>query len=132
MFDKLDHIAIAVKDIDAVLPFWVEKMGLKVAIEEYVADKTIRLVHLNSGGCQIQLVQSMNDDHPIAQWVNEHGDGLHHLCFYVDEFDQTVKYAKESGMIDNDTTPHQGTDGKRAIFLSKNQTGGVVFEITGP
>ena len=52
--------------------------------------------------------------------------------FYEDEFDATVDFARENGLIDCDTAPHQGTDGKRAIFLNKEQTKGVVIEITGP
>lgn len=131
MFNKLDHIAVAVKDMDTALPFWRDVMGLKVMVDEVVAGGSVRLMHLGGGSCQIQLMQPLVKEHPIAAWLEEHGGGLHHLCFYVDDLDNALEFAVENRLAGDNVKPHQGTEGKRAFFLSKEKTGDIVIEVTG-
>jgi len=131
MFNKLDHIAIVVKDIDSALKFWEETMGAAIAADEIVANNSIRLTHLDTGDCQVQLVQPLKGDHAIFQWMEANGEGLHHICFYADNFDETFTYAKERHLVLDSVSPHQGTDGKRAFFLDEKITMGIRIEVTG-
>lgn len=131
MLDKLDHIAVAVKDTHTALAFWKDALGLKVIVDEIVAGGAVRLLHLDGGSCQIQLVQPLVKEHPIAAWLEEHGGGLHHFCFYVDDLDQALEYAVEEDLVDKNIEPHQGTEGKRAFFLGKDASGAVLIEVTG-
>jgi len=131
MFNKLDHIAVAVKDIDDALLYWKDAMGLKVIVDEVVAGGSVRLLHLDGGSCQIQLVQPLVEAHPIAAWLKEHGGGLHHLCFYVDDLDQALALAVKEGMVGKTVKPHQGTEGKRAFFLTREKTADILIEVTG-
>ena len=131
MFNKLDHIAVAVKDINDYLAYWKDAMGLKVIVDEVVAEGSVRLLHLDGGNCQIQLVQPLMEEHPIAVWLDEHGGGLHHLCFYADDLDKVFAFAVEKELVGKNVKSHQGTEGKRAFFLSKEKTAGVLIEVTG-
>lgn len=131
MFNRLDHIAIAVSKTEEVLPFWTDVMGFSLLLEETVANGMVRLTHLTSGDFVIQLVQPLTTEHPISKWIQENGDGLHHFCFLTENFDQMLEFAQGTGLVSKETQPHQGTEGKRAIFLDKNQTSNTLIEVTG-
>lgn len=131
MFKKLDHIAIAVKNTENQIPFWQQEMGGKIEVQEVVNNQTVQLTHINVGGTQIQLVQPLNPEHPIAQWVEKFGEGLHHICFFAEDFDAALKYARENNLVSKEVMPHQGTQGKKAFFLNKEKTNNILIEITG-
>ena len=82
MFDRLDHVAIVVPDTEAALLIWRDKFGLPVLFSETINNGAVRLTHLDMGNTQLQLVQPLLSDHPLAIWLAEHGPGLHHFCFY--------------------------------------------------
>jgi len=131
MFNILDHVAIVVNDIDRSLLIWKEKFGLKISADEIVANGGIRLLHLDVENMQIQLLQPLDDRHPIAEWLKQHGEGLHHLCFYVDDFDTAINFAKATGLVKPEVMPHDGPHKKRAIFLDTDKSMGVRIELTG-
>lgn len=126
----LDHLAIAVADTDEALKTWRDRLGFRVLLAERVNNDTVLLTHLDLGNTQLQLVQPLVPDSPLAQAVRERGSHLHHFCLLVDD----VAAAKqELAAADMATAPHlhQGTAGKRALFLDKNGTDGVQVELTG-
>ncbi|MGH7946356.1 MAG: VOC family protein, partial [Opitutaceae bacterium] len=85
MLRELDHIAIAVPDTEAALAIWRDRVGLACLYSEIVNNGTVRLTHLDLGNIQLQLVEPLTPDHPLRAWLAEHGPGLHHLCFKVDD-----------------------------------------------
>lgn len=123
----LDHIAIAVPDTEAALKLWRDTFGFKVLYSEDVNNATVRLTHLDLGNAHLQLVQPLTPDHPLQAWLEKHGPGLHHFCLKVED----VAVAKESAPVPTAAGLHQGTQGKRALFLDKNATQGVQVEVTG-
>jgi methylmalonyl-CoA/ethylmalonyl-CoA epimerase len=123
----LDHIAIAVPDTEEALKIWRDKFGFKVLCVEDVNNATVRLTHLDLGNTQLQLVQPLTPDHPLQAWLARNGPGLHHLCLKVEDVGQ----AKESSPVATASALHQGTQGKRALFLDKSATQGVQVELTG-
>jgi methylmalonyl-CoA epimerase len=123
----LDHFAIAVPDTEAALKIWRDKFGFKVVHSEDVNGATVRLTHLDLGNTQLQLVQPLTRDHPLQTWLAKNGPGLHHFCLKVDDVGQ----AKESSPVPTAPALHQGTQGKRALFLDKSTTQGVQVELTG-
>jgi methylmalonyl-CoA/ethylmalonyl-CoA epimerase len=123
----LDHLAIAVPDTEEALTLWRDKFGFKVLYSEDVNGGTVRLTHLDLGNTQLQLVQPLTPDHPLQAWLAKNGPGLHHFCLKVEDVGGAQKHSPVA------TAPqlHQGTQGKRALFLDKSATQGVQVELTG-
>jgi methylmalonyl-CoA/ethylmalonyl-CoA epimerase len=130
VFRSLDHVAIVVPDTEAALAIWRDRVGLTVLYSEVVNDGAIRLTHLDLGNTHLQLVEPLSPDHPLRAWVAKNGAGLHHLCFRVDDVGQAFVELPKHGLT---VAPaiHQGTRGKRALFLDKSPTQNVQLEVTG-
>ena len=123
----LDHLAIVVKDTEEALQIWHHGMGLPLVHSEVVNDGTIRLTHLDLGNTHLQLVEPLTPDHPLQTWLKENGSGLHHFCLRVED----VAESKITAPFTCPGEPHQGIQGKRAIFMDKTATGNVQIELTG-
>ncbi len=123
----LDHLAIAVPDTGAALKLWRDTLGFTVLYSEDVNNATVRLTHLDLGNAHLQLVEPLTPDHPLRAWLAQHGPGLHHFCLKVDDVDEAMK----ASPVPTASQPHQGTQGKRALFLDKAATQGVQIELTG-
>jgi methylmalonyl-CoA/ethylmalonyl-CoA epimerase len=128
MYKGLDHLAIVVADTETALELWRDRLGFPVVVQEAVNNNTVLLTHLDLGNTHLQLVQPLTPDHPLQTWLAQHGSGLHHLCLRVDNIDQAVAVSPVPPL---QPTPHQGTQGKRAIFLERQATQGVQIELTG-
>lgn len=131
MFKDLDHLAIVVPDTEAALRVWRDKFGLPVLFTEIVNNGSVQLTHLAFGNTQLQLVQPLVNDHPLVAWLAAHGPGLHHLCLAVDDVDEAAKALPAHGLAPSRPEPHQGTKGKRALFLDPAGTDTVQVELTG-
>jgi methylmalonyl-CoA/ethylmalonyl-CoA epimerase len=116
-----------VRDTEAALRLWRDRFGFKVLFTEDVNDCTVRLTHLDLGNTHLQLAQPLTPDHPLQKWLAEHGPGLHHLCLRVDDIGE----AQRNAPVPAGAAPHQGTQGKRALFLDFAGTQGVRVELTG-
>jgi methylmalonyl-CoA/ethylmalonyl-CoA epimerase len=79
-FRGLDHLAIVVDDTEAALAVWRDQVGLGVLFSEVVNNGAIRLTHLELGNTHLQLVEPLTNDHPLRDWLRQHGPGLHHFC----------------------------------------------------
>jgi methylmalonyl-CoA/ethylmalonyl-CoA epimerase len=125
----LDHLAIVVPDTDAALKVWRDTLGFPLLYSEVVNNGTTRLTHLDLGNTHLQLVQPLTPDHPLQAWLQKNGGaGLHHFCLKVVD----VAQAQASSPVPSAApTPHQGTRGKRALFLERSATQGVQVEVTG-
>jgi methylmalonyl-CoA/ethylmalonyl-CoA epimerase len=129
-FLSLDHLAIVVPDTDDALTIWRDRVGLKLLYSEVVNQGAVRLTHLDLGNTQLQLVEPLTPDHPLRAWLEKNGPGLHHFCFKVEDVREAYERLPEAG-LPVAANIHQGTQGKRALFLDKNATQGVQVEITG-
>ncbi len=85
MIRRLDHVAVAVKDTEAALAHFRDRLGLQVAAVDEPPEVPVRLTYLDLGNTWLQLVEPLDPAHPLAAWLEEHGDGLHHICFGVDD-----------------------------------------------
>lgn len=131
MFNGLDHIAIAVPDTDEALQVWRDKFGFKVLYSEKVNNDSVLLTHLDLGNTQLQLVQPLTKMHPLWDWLEKNGGpGLHHFCLNVNDVSEASE-ALRSRNIEPAPAPHQGTQGKRALFIQKQATAGIQVELTG-
>ncbi|HOA51137.1 MAG: VOC family protein [Thermogutta sp.] len=130
LFHRLDHIAILVADTDRALDVFHRKLGLPLVFSEVLEDQGVRLTHLDMGGTQLQLVQPLRDDIPLAKVLAEKGEGLHHFCFYVEDLNEAVDSLKQNGIGCRDAVPRSAPAGKRAVFLRPEDTYGVLIELT--
>ena len=129
-FRSLDHVAIVVPDTDEALKIWRDRVGLTVLYSEVVNNGALRLTHLDLGNTHLQLVQPLKPDHPLHAWLQKNGAGLHHLCFRVDDVQEAFAELPQQG-LGVAPASHQGTQGKRALFLDKSSTQNVQLEVTG-
>ena len=130
MFKQLDHLAIAVRDTDESLKFYRDVLGLTVLFSEVLPDQPVRLTHLDMGNTHLQLVQPLTDEHPLQAWLDEHGEGLHHFCFYVDDVTQMIQELPQHGIPSKDKIARSGPNGREAAFIEPENTRGVLIEIT--
>ena len=124
----LDHLALVVPDTNAALSLWRDTFGFPLLYSEVVNEGTTRLTHLDLGNTHLQLVEPLTPDHPLQAWLAQHGPGLHHFCLKVAD----VTAAQRASPVPTASRPHQGTRGKRALFLDRSATQGVTVEVTGP
>jgi len=129
-FKSLDHLAIIVPDTQEALGIWRDRIGLKVLYSELVNDGTVRLTHLDLGNTQLQLVEPLAANHPLKVWLATNCSGLHHICFSVEDVGEARRELPKRGLP---VAPriHQGTQGKRALFLDTTGTQRVQVEVTG-
>lgn len=127
----LDHLAIVVPSTDVALTVWRDKLGFSVVCSEIVNGGVVRLTHLDLGNTHLQLVEPLTPDHPLQGWLAKNGPGLHHFCFKVDNVSASQAELTAAGLATQSPPPHQGTQGKRALFLAKSATQNVQVEITG-
>jgi len=128
----LDHLAIAVADTEEALSLWRDKVGLKVLFSEKVNNDTVLLTHLDLGNTQLQLVQPLVTPHPLWEWIAKNGGpGFHHLCLSVNSIEESFSNIYEQTGLKPAPAPHQGTKGKKALFIDKSTTDGIVIELTG-
>lgn len=123
----LDHLAIAVPDTEEALKLWRDQLGFPLLYSEDVMAGTVRLTHLDLGNTQLQLVEPLTPDHPLQTWLKENGPGLHHFCLNVDD----VAASGENSPLPTAPNLHQGTQGKRALFLDRTATHNIQVELTG-
>jgi methylmalonyl-CoA/ethylmalonyl-CoA epimerase len=82
---RLDHVAVAVRDSERAAADFEERLGLRRVHSEELSSPPVRLTYLDAGNCFIQLVEPLRDDAEVARWLDEHGEGVHHVCFGVDD-----------------------------------------------
>ena len=130
MFKKLDHIAIAVRNTENSLKLYRDTMGLPLLHSEVLDGPGVRLTHLDMGNLQLQLVEPLSRDHPISAFLDEHGEGLHHLCWQVPEVAAAMEQLKDQGLESRPNEPHDAPKGKKAAFIEPSLTNGVLWEMT--
>jgi methylmalonyl-CoA/ethylmalonyl-CoA epimerase len=125
---KINHVALAVQDLDAALPFWQEAMGIRLDHVEDVPSQKARVAFLPVGESELELVQPTSPDTGTAKFLAEHGPGMHHLCFEVDDIEGMLAQLKEKGVRLINETPLV-LEGRRMAFVHPKSTGGVLVEL---
>ena len=126
----LDHIAILVRNTDEALKFYRDTFGLEYRLSEVIEDVGVRLTHLDLGNLDLQLVEPLTDDHPLAKQLDERGEHLHHLCLKVDDVPNEMATWPTRGFRSKNAQPHRGPQGRSAAFIDPSGTRGVQWEIT--
>ncbi|HEY4693755.1 MAG TPA: methylmalonyl-CoA epimerase [Bellilinea sp.] len=125
---KINHIAIAIPDVDSSLVFWQDALGLKVDHIEDVPSQKSTVVFLPVGESEVELVKPTSDDTGVAKFLAEKGGGMHHLCFEVDDISGMLNDLKAKGVrLINETALE--LPGRKMAFVHPKSTGGVLVEL---
>jgi methylmalonyl-CoA/ethylmalonyl-CoA epimerase len=125
---KINHVAIAIPDVDSSLAFWQDALGLKVDHIEDVPSQKATVVFLPVGESEVELVKPTSDDTGVAKFLAEKGGGMHHLCFEVDDINGMLTDLKAKGVrLINETALE--LPGRKLAFVHPKSTGGVLVEL---
>jgi methylmalonyl-CoA/ethylmalonyl-CoA epimerase len=126
---RIDHIAIVVENIDASLNFWQDALGLEVSHIEEVKAQESMIAFLPSGESEVELVEPTTETSGVAKYLLKRGPGMHHICFEVDDIQETLNKLKLHGVQLINDTPTVGTAGKKIAFIHPKSTNGVLVEL---
>lgn len=129
MVNKLDHIGIAVKDLEESVKFYEEVLGLKLQGIETVEEQKVKVAFLPLGDTELELLEATSPDSPIAKFIESKGQGVQHLAFRVDNIEKVLGEMKEKGIRLIDEKPRYGAGGARIAFLHPKSTNGVLVEL---
>jgi len=126
---KIDHLGIAVKNIEGVKNFWTDILGLKFEGAETVEEQKVTTAFFPVGESEIELLESTSPEGPIAKYIDKKGEGIQHVAFRVENIDRALAYMKEKGIRLIDEKPRIGAGGAKIAFLHPKATNGVLVEL---
>ncbi len=126
---KVDHIGVAVKNIDNAAKFWEGVLGLKIVAREEVAAQKVITAFIPCGDSEIELLESTAEDGPIAKFIEAKGEGIQHVALRVDNIVEALAELKQQGVRLIDESPRGGAGGASIAFLHPKATGGVLLEL---
>ncbi len=132
MFDRIDHIGVAVQEIDGSLEVYRDLFGLDVAHREVVSEQGVEAVLLDVGEGHVELLAPLGPDTPVGRFLARKGPGLHHVAYQVSDIDSTLAALKRAGAELLDEQPRVGIRDSRVAFLHPRASGGVLTEIVQP
>lgn len=125
---KINHLAIVVENIDDSLGFWRDALGLDMGRIEDVPQEEVQVAFLDVGESHIELVQPTTKDSGIAKYLAKKGQGMHHICFEVDDIAAALQHMQTKGVeLINETARER--DGRKYAFIHPKSTGGVLVEL---
>ncbi|HEX4482924.1 MAG TPA: methylmalonyl-CoA epimerase [Solirubrobacteraceae bacterium] len=132
MFTRIDHIGIAVEQLDSALALYRDSLELDLAHREVVEEQGVEAVLLDVGENHIELLAPLSPDTPVGRFLAKNGPGLHHVAYQVDDIDGALGALKQAGLSLIDDRPRTGIRGSRVAFVHPRSTAGVLTEIVEP
>jgi methylmalonyl-CoA/ethylmalonyl-CoA epimerase len=129
---KIDHIAVAVTDMETALKFWRDTLGLHFGGLESIPAEESEVAFLETANAHIELVRPTTEDSGIARYIAKKGAGMHHLCLAVEDIDAALRQIAAAGFELINETPRQRDNGTRYAFVHPRSTGGVLVELYQP
>ena len=130
MVGKLDHIGIAVANLDESLKFYTDILGMELHGTETVAEQKVRVAFLPVGDTEVELLESTDPEGPIAKFIEAKGQGIQHLAFSVPDIEAALAELKAKGVRLIDEKPRYGAGGAKIAFLHPKATNGVLIELS--
>jgi methylmalonyl-CoA/ethylmalonyl-CoA epimerase len=124
----IEHIGIAVKNIDEAKKYYIEVLGLECYSVEEVADQKVKTAFFMIGQTKIELLEATSDESPIAKFIEKKGEGIHHIAFAVENTTEALKEAESKGITLIDKVERKGAEGLKIGFIHPKSTGGVLTE----
>ncbi|MBI3977760.1 MAG: methylmalonyl-CoA epimerase [Chloroflexi bacterium] len=130
MITRLDHVAIAVRSLDEALPFYTERLGLRLDRIEVVPEQGVRVAFLPLGESEIELLEPLDPTNSIGRFIEKRGEGLHHICLATGDIQQELSDLAAAGTAMIDQTARPGGGGALVGFLHPKAANGVLVELS--
>jgi methylmalonyl-CoA epimerase len=132
MFGLIDHVGVAVEDLDSALALYEGTFAMPVAHRERVEEQGVEAVLLDVGDCHVELLRPLGPDTPVGKYLARKGPGLHHVAYRVDDIEAALAKLSADGVALIDSEPRTGIRRSRVAFLHPRATGSVLTEIVEP
>jgi methylmalonyl-CoA/ethylmalonyl-CoA epimerase len=132
VFERIDHVGIAVADLDAAIAVHAQTFGMPVVHRETLTEQGVEAVLLDVGENHVELLRPLADDTPVGRFLERRGPGLHHVAYQVRDLDAVLARLREDGVRMIDSAPRIGIRGSRVAFLHPSASGAVLTELVEP
>lgn len=129
---RVDHIAIAVANLEEALDFYQKKLGLALIGIETVEEQGVRVAKLDTGNTHIELLEPLSPETPVGKFLSQRGPGLHHICLGVENIDTELDFLNKEAVKMIDRQSRIGAGGAKIAFVHPKATGGVLMELSEP
>lgn len=126
---KIDHIAIAVHSLEEALKVYRDLLGLELKGVEQVPEQGVRIAFLPVGESRIELLEPLSAESPVAKFLEKRGEGIHHICFEVEDLEKTLQDLANKGVKLIDEQPRIGAHGRKMAFIHPKSLHGVLLEL---
>lgn len=132
MFGQIDHIGVAVENLEGAVALYRDRLGMREQHRETVEEQGVHAVLLEIGDSHVELIAPIGPDGGVAKFIDRHGPGMHHVAYRTDDIDATLQQLVAAGIRLIDEEPRVGIQGSRVAFAHPKSTGGVLTEIVQP
>jgi methylmalonyl-CoA epimerase len=132
MLGSIDHIGVAVDNLDAAILLYGDRLAMDESHREVVEEQGVEAVLLDVGTGHVELLAPLGPETPVGRFLEKKGPGLHHVAYAVDDIDEVLATLRKRGVRLIDEAPRTGIRGSRVAFLHPAATGGVLTEIVQP
>jgi len=129
LFDKIDHIGVAVSDLEKTIKFYRDQIGLDFKGTEVVEEQKVKVAFFPVGESKMEFLEPTEQGSPVGKFIEKKGEGVHHLAFRVDNLEAKLEQLKAQGIELIDEKPRYGAGGARIAFLHPRSTGGILVEL---
>ncbi|TWH48194.1 methylmalonyl-CoA epimerase [Sporomusa sp. KB1] len=127
---RVDHIGIAVKNMEQAKKFYTDVLGMAAMGEEVIEQQKVKVCFIPCGDSEVELLESTSPDGPVAKFIEKNGEGIQHLALRVDNLEAALTDLKEQGVRLIDETPRYGAGGASIAFVHPKATGGILLELS--
>jgi methylmalonyl-CoA epimerase len=132
MLSTIDHVGVAVDDLDGALGLYRDSLGMPLVHRETIEEQGVEAVLLDVGDSHVELLKPLGPETAVGRFLARRGPGLHHVAYRVEDVEQTLSALAGAGIRLIDEQPRTGIRGSRVAFLHPASTGGVLTEIVQP
>jgi methylmalonyl-CoA/ethylmalonyl-CoA epimerase len=132
VFGRIDHIGVAVEDLDEAIALYGDRLGMPLQHRETVEEQGVEAVLLGVGDSHVELLRPLGPDTAVGKFLERRGPGLHHVAYGTDDIDSALDAVRGAGLRLIDERPRTGIRGSRVAFLHPKSTGGVLTELVEP
>ena len=132
MFGRIDHVGLAVADLEEAIDLHVNVYGLALVHRETIGEQGVEAVLLDVGENHVELLAPLHDETPVGRFLARRGPGLHHVAYQVDDIELTLRTLRDAGVRLIDEAPRTGLRASQVAFLHPSASGGVLTELVQP
>jgi methylmalonyl-CoA/ethylmalonyl-CoA epimerase len=130
MFVGVDHIGVAVKNLDEAVKVYRDILGFELKSVHILKERKVKVAFFSMGGeAQVELLEPLGSDSPVAKFLEARGEGIQHIAVKVDNIEKKLNELKQNGVVLVDDKPRDGAEGKKIAFVSPKSTRGVLVEL---